>query len=142
MRSLSIFLFPLLIAATCTAQDNGPFNSPWKPLFNGSDLSGWQKIGNERWIVEDGAIYGEGVTKEYGYLATENTYRDFHLSLRFKCEASGNSGVYIHTTFAPGTATVTAGRQVEIDRAIGHHTGGIYGDGKGWVAWPAPNWKR
>jgi len=141
VRSLSSILFSFLIATTCLAQDNGPFNSPWKSLFNGSDLSGWQKIGNERWVVEDGAIYGEGVTKEYGYLATEKTYRDFHLSLRFKCEASGNSGVYIHTTFAPGTATVTAGRQIEIDRAIGHHTGGIYGDGKGWIAWPAPEFE-
>ena len=81
---------------------------------------------------------GETDEEEYGYLTTEKTYRDFHLSLRFKCEADGNSGVYLHTAFEPGTATVTEGRQVEIDRTIGHHTGGIYGDGKGWIAWPAP----
>ncbi|MDC0937071.1 DUF1080 domain-containing protein [Pirellulales bacterium] len=109
----------------------------WQALFNGKNLDGWQEIGNERWVVEEGAIYGKGVTDEYGYLATEKTYTDFHLSLRFKCEASGNSGVYFHTTFEPGTATVTTGRQVEIDRAIGHHTGGVYGDGKGWIVWPA-----
>ena len=33
---------------------------------------------------------------------------------------------------------MTKGRQIEIDRTIGHHTGGIYGDGKGWIVWPAP----
>ena len=104
----------------------------------GKNLDGWNKIGNEKWEVVDGAIYGEGITDEYGYLATKRTYQDFHLSLRFKCEASGNSGVYLHTDFEPGTATVTQGRQIEIDRAIGRHTGGIYGDGKGWIVWPAP----
>jgi hypothetical protein len=110
----------------------------WVSLWNGKDLSGWKKQGNEKWVVEDGAIYGEGVTKEYGYLATEKTYKDFHLSLRFKCEADGNSGVYIHTRFDGDTAKVVGGRQVEIDRRIGRHTGGLYGDGKGWIVWPAP----
>lgn len=110
----------------------------WASLFNGKDLSGWKKQGSEKWVVEDGAIYGEGISKEYGYLATEKEYRDFHLSLRFKCEADGNSGVYLHTTFEGDTAKHFGGRQVEIDPAIGRHTGGIYGEGKGWIVWPAP----
>ncbi|MBC8290233.1 MAG: DUF1080 domain-containing protein [Planctomycetes bacterium] len=128
----------LLCATVVFAQESEKVTPKWQSLFNGKDLSGWKKIGKEKWIVEDGAIYGEGVTAEYGYLATEKTYQDFELSLKFKCEASGNSGVYIHTTFEPGTPKVIKGRQVEIDRAIGHHTGGIYGDGKGWIVWPAP----
>lgn len=110
----------------------------WVSLFNGKDLSGWNEIGKEKWIVEDGVIYGEGITKEYGYLATDKTYRDFHMRLSFKCEADGNSGVYLHTTFEPGTANVKDGRQIEIDRTLNHHTGGLYGDGHGWVAWPRP----
>lgn len=111
----------------------------WTSLFNGKDLSGWRKIGRERWTVEDGSVHGEGVTDEYGYLATEQTYTDFHLFLRFKCEADGNSGVYLHAEFAADKPDVTAGRQVEIDRRVGHHTGGIYGDGKGWIVWPSPD---
>ncbi len=137
MRYLPLLLC-LFMTTPVSGQKLSPLGSPWKSLFNGKDLTGWDKIGNEKWVVEDGAIYGAGVTKEYGYLATQDTYQDFHLSLRFKCEAGGNSGVYLHTSFEPGTATVTAGRQIEIDRNIGHHTGGIYGDGKGWIAWPAP----
>lgn len=139
MRTLTVLL---LAVFTCFvndfAQAQNEFGPDWKPLFNGQDLSGWQKIGNEKWVVEDGAIYGEGITEEYGYLATDKKYRDFHLFLRFKCEASGNSGVYLHTEFKPGTATVVKGRQIEIDRAVGKHTGGVYGDGKGWIVWPAP----
>ena len=61
-------------------------------LFNGEDLTGWKEIGNESWTVVDGVIFGEGVSEEYGYLATEETYRDFHLSLRFKCDGDGNCG--------------------------------------------------
>lgn len=137
MRYITGIIWILLLASWLPAQES-PRSASWESLFNGEDLSGWEKIGNEKWVVEEGAIYGEGITDEYGYLATEKTYRDFHLSLRFKCEASGNSGVYLHTTFEPGTAKVTQGRQIEIDRGIGRHTGGIYGDGKGWIVWPAP----
>jgi len=138
MRFALITIASLLCATTAFAQEAPKVAPKWKPLFNGKDLSGWKQIGKEKWIVEDGAIYGEGVTEEYGYLATEKTYQDFELELKFKCEASGNSGVYIHTTFEPGTPKVTKGRQIEIDRTIGHHTAGIYGDGKGWIVWPAP----
>ncbi len=125
------------LSSVTWAQDGSLANAPWVSLFNGTDLTGWKTVGNEKWVVEDGAIYGEGVTEEYGYLATEKSYRDFHLSLRFKCEASGNSGVYFHTHFRPGTAEVVKGRQFEIDRAVGNHTGGVYGDGRGWMVWPA-----
>lgn len=113
----------------------------WVSLFNGTDLSGWRKVGKESWEVVDGTILGQGITDEYGYLATTRTYRDFHLSLRFRCEADGNSGVYIHTAFEGDTPRVVAGRQIEIDRTLGRHTGGIYGDGRGWLAWPSPQYE-
>ena len=107
-------------------------------LFNGKDLTGWVKVGNEKWKVEDGAIHGVGVTKEYGYLRTEKKYVDFHLTLRFKCDADGNSGVFFHSDFKPGTVDVAQGLQFEIDRVLGHHTGGLYGDDRNWIVWPAP----
>ncbi len=128
-------VFALLPFASAVGQES--LSPKWESLFNGQDLTGWDRVGSEKWVVEDGAIYGEGVTDEYGYLATKKKYQSFDLRLQFKCEASGNSGVYIHTEFEPGTPKVIAGRQIEIDRAIGHHTGGIYGDGKGWIVWPA-----
>jgi hypothetical protein len=138
MRFSFAVIFALLCTNAAVAQRPRNLGPEWESLFNGKDLSGWKEIGHEKWVVEDSAIYGEGVTNEYGYLATEKKYKDFHLFLRFKCEASGNSGVYLHTEFEPGTPKVTQGRQIEIDRAVGHHTGGIYGDGKGWIVWPAP----
>ncbi|HXG33478.1 MAG TPA: DUF1080 domain-containing protein [Bryobacteraceae bacterium] len=138
MRNLLCLI--ALGAAVAAAQSGRPRlpGEDWVPLFNGKDLTGWVKVGQEKWEVENGTIHGQGVTKEYGYLRTEKMYKDFHLFLRFKCEAAGNSGVFFRTDFKPGTAIVTQGLQFEIDKTIGRHTGGVYGDGRGWIVWPAP----
>ena len=117
-------------------------NEQWVQLFNGKDLTNWVEVGKEKWVVEDGVIHGQGVSSAYGYLRTEKKYKDFWLSLRFRCEADGNSGVYFHTDFKPGTVDVSQGKQVEIDRTLNHHTGGLYGEGRGWYAWPAPAYPR
>jgi hypothetical protein len=111
----------------------------WVSIFNGKDLTGWTKIGNESWTVEDGVIHGRGLTKDYGYLETEKTYKDFQLSLQFRCEGDGNSGVFFHTDFKPGTADVTSGgMQFEVDCTIGRHTAGVYAeDGREWIVWPS-----
>jgi hypothetical protein len=116
-------------------------NEQWVSLFNGKDLSGWNQVGKEKWSVEDGMVHGKAVTKEYGYLETAKDYKDFHLSLRFKCVGDGNSGVFVHTRFKAGTADVSQGMQFEIDPTLNHHTGGLYGDGRGWIAWPSPEFE-
>lgn len=110
----------------------------WVQLFNGTDLTGWVPVGNEKWAVDNGVLHGIALTEGYGYLETEKTYKDFHLSLRFLCEGTGNSGVFFHTDFKPGTADVSQGLQFEVDCTIGRHTGGLYGDGRNWIVWPAP----
>ena len=84
----------------------------WVSLFNGSDLAGWTKIGHESWTVEDGVIHGKGLTAAYGYLETNKDYKDFQLSLRFKCVGDGNSGVFFHTGFKPGFGRHNAGHAV------------------------------
>jgi hypothetical protein len=50
--------------------------------------------------------------QDYGYLQTDKDYKDFQLSLRFKCVGDGNSGVFFHSEFKPGTADVTQGNAV------------------------------
>lgn len=138
---LRILLFLLTVSAL-SAQQKAPRpklpGEDWEPLFNGKDLTGWVVIGKEKWVVDNGTIHGQAVTKEYGYLRTEKNYKDFMLALHFKCEGTGNSGVFFHTEFEPGTPKVKQGLQFEIDCALGRHTGGIYGDGRQWIVWPAP----
>ena len=140
MRRLVVLLaLPVIfLAQTPRNKANLLPNEQWVSLFNGKDLTGWTKVGAENWTVENGTIHGQGVTKQYGYLMTEKDYKDFWLSLRFKCEDDGNSGVYFHTRFKPGTVDVSQGMQFEIDRTPNHHNGGLYGDGRQWIAWPSP----
>jgi hypothetical protein len=146
IRLLGIALIAGVVPASVfgqTPQKRPPLpNEQWVQLFNGKDLTGWVEVGKEKWTVEDGVIHGQGVTNAYGYLRTEKKYKDFWLSIRFKCEADGNSGVYIHTEFKEGTVDVSQGKQFEIDRMMNHHTGGLYGEGRGWYAWPAPEYEQ
>ncbi len=72
---------------------------------------------------------------EYGYLATEETYRDFDLTLEFKQEADGNSGVFFRSSL---DGTRISGWQAEV-APPGLHSGGIYESyGRGWLVQPDP----
>src|SRR5215213_9732657 len=67
-------------------------------LFNGKDLSGWTVHGTEKWYVDDGELVCEsGPDKQYGYLSTNETYKNFILTVKFKQEANGNSGVFFRS---------------------------------------------
>ncbi len=110
--------------------------TPTKYLFNGENLEGWVKHGDEKWFVENGELICEsGPKAEYGYLSTKDFYKDFELTLEFKQEADGNSGVFIRSTFE---GTKVSGWQVEVAPS-GLHTGGIYESyGRGWLIQPEP----
>ena len=105
-------------------------------LFNGKNLDGWTNYGTEKWYVEDGLLISEsGPDKQYGYLATNEYYKDFELHIEFKQEANGNSGVFIRSTVE---GTKVSGWQVEV-APPGKHTGGVYESyGRGWLIKPAP----
>lgn len=106
------------------------------PLFNGKDLSGWTIHGTEKWYVEDGNLVCEsGPDKEYGYLSTNKQIKNFILTLDFKQEANGNSGVFIRSSII---GTKINGWQVEV-APLNHNTGGIYESyGRGWLIKPEP----
>jgi Domain of Unknown Function (DUF1080) len=122
------------------AAEQRPEESGWTPLFNGRDLSGWKNNGAEKWVVDQGTILCESMANKYGYLTTEKTYRDFTLRLKFKSEAAGNSGVFVHARIIgmdPEHGPDIEGMQVEVDPNPGKHTGGLYeSGGRGWVAMP------
>ena len=72
-----------------------------------------------------------GPDKQYGYLATREYYDNFDLSVEFKQEADGNSGVFIRSFIEPGA--IVNGWQVEV-APKGNDTGGIYESyGRGWL---------
>ena len=108
--------------------------------FNGEDLSGWNIHGTELWYVEDGLLVCEsGPEAKYGYLSTEKFYDDFILTLEFKQEANGNSGVFFRSTLE---GTKISGWQVEV-APPGSNSGGVYESyGRGWLIQPDPEKDR
>lgn len=104
-----------------------------KDLFNGKDLTGWTLYGKDKWYVENGELVCESadVPDQYGYLATDEYYDDFDLTVEFKQEANGNSGVFFRSTVTPPDHV--NGWQVEV-APKGNDTAGIYESyGRGWL---------
>jgi len=131
-RITNIYIAPLIIiillSFECTSQKTS--------LFNGNNLDGWTNYGTEKWYVENGEIICEsGPDAQYGYLGTKKQYKDFILTLEFKQEANGNSGVFFRSTIE---GTKVSGWQVEV-APPGKDSGGIYESyGRGWLIKPDP----
>lgn len=129
MKKLFFVSFLSFVAATLFAQSAGK-------LFNGKDLTGWTIHGTEKWYADKGELVCEsGPDKQYGYLSTDKNYKNFILTLKFKQEANGNSGVFFHSSIE---GTKISGWQVEV-APVNLFTGGIYESyGRGWLIKPKP----
>jgi hypothetical protein len=81
----------LLVAADVLAEDG------WKPLCNGTDLTGWTSEPKlDHWSVRDGVIIGRnGADKKGSMLWTDAKFGDFVLETDFRFEGIVDSGVFI-----------------------------------------------
>ncbi len=132
--ALSPLLFAAMLSCSVFKKSQEDIGEAHVSLFNGQDLTGWIVYGREKWYIEDGDLVCEsGPYREYGYLGTEESFKDFDLSLEFKQEANGNSGVFFRSSFE---GVKVAGWQAEI-APRGEHTGGIYESyERGWLIKP------
>ena len=103
-------------------------------IFNGKNLDGWIVHGSEKWYVDEGELICEsGPNEKYGYLSTVKFYNDFILTLDFKQESNGNSGIFFRSRIE---GTKISGWQVEVAPPK-NNTGGIYESyGRGWLIKP------
>jgi hypothetical protein len=126
-KTYLLFIAVLMIHCTAFSQ---------AALFNGKDLTGWKVYGTELWYVDKGELVCEsGPDKQYGYLATEKEFKNFELSVEFKQESNGNSGVFFHSSIE---GTKITGWQAEV-APTNKFTGGIYESyGRGWLIKPDP----
>ncbi|MCH2464320.1 MAG: DUF1080 domain-containing protein [Gemmatimonadetes bacterium] len=127
LRGVVFKIAVLLITSPLGAQES-------TSIFNGRDLEGWTVHGTELWYVDDGELICEsGPDAQYGYLRTNETYTDFDLTLDFRQEADGNSGVFFRSTIE---GTTISGWQAEV-APPGLFSGGIYESyGRGWLTQP------
>jgi hypothetical protein len=126
----------LLLVLLCVALTTATYAQRFKKIFNGKDLTGWTINGTEKWYVEKGELICEsGPDKKYGYLSSVKSYKNFVLTLKFKQEADGNSGVFVRSSIE---GVKISGWQVEV-APLNHFTGGIYESyGRGWLIKPKP----
>lgn len=129
-----------LLAASLILATTTVLGQKTQSLFNGKNLDGWRIYGTEKWYVDNGDLICEsGPDKEYGYLGTDKDFKNFELTLEFKQEANGNSGVFFHSTIE---GTKITGWQAEV-APPGSHTGGIYESyGRGWLIQPTEDKDR
>jgi hypothetical protein len=87
-------------------------------LFNGTDTSGWQPLGESQWRVTDHVLTN---IKAGANLRTRQTFTDFKLHVEFRYPRAGNSGVYLRGRY-----------EVQIEDSLGRepapdNLGAIYG---------------
>tara|TARA_Y100000385_G_scaffold291898_1_gene373696 strand:+ start:5710 stop:7089 length:1380 start_codon:yes stop_codon:yes gene_type:complete len=120
----------VLIPFITTAQD-------WQPLFNGKDLTGWEKInGSAEYTVENQEIIGTTRTgTPNSFLATEKKYGDFILEMDVWLDPNINSGIQFRSE---SKEDIMKGRvhgyQFELDPSDRKWSGGIYDEARrGWI---------
>ncbi len=75
----------------------------WKLLFDGQTTAGWRNYGGDKigeaWKVKEGVLYLDTSKKKDwqtlggGDIITDKEYENFELSIDWKIEACGNSGI-------------------------------------------------
>jgi hypothetical protein len=143
MRRLSIAGLCLLALVTTPALAGQKATAPntltageraegWQLLFNGRDLSNWRSFGggtaSPNWAVRDGALVLTSKTGEMsgGDLVTADSYGAFELTLDWKVERGGNSGVFYLARNAPGTRNIyETGIEMQVLDNAGHPDGKI-----------------
>ena len=121
----------LLIFVAGFAQDKG--KNETTSLFNGKDLKGWKVLnGKAKYEVKNGELVGTTVANEpNSFLATEDIFGDFILTLEFKIDSGTNSGIQFRSESKPEYQNGRVqGYQLEIDPSPRAWTGGIYDEAR------------
>ena len=100
----------------------------WTPLFNGSDLTGWQHVGEGSFVLEDGVLRTEGGMGLLWY--EERMLADEVLRVVYRNPEGSNAGVFIRIPERPTEPWMPVDRGYEVqidDRGDDYHvTGTLY----------------
>src|SRR5688500_12201656 len=122
------FILIILSSIESFAQKKGE-----RSLFNGKDLTGWKILnGKAKYEVKNGEIIGTTVANEpNSFLATEEIFSDFILTLEFKIDSGTNSGIQFRSESKPDYQNGRVhGYQLEVDPTQRNWTGGLYDEGR------------
>jgi hypothetical protein len=117
----------------------------WVLLFNGRTFDGWRQCNGTampaNWVVEDQAMKvftasgrkpGQGAGGDIVYGLRK--FRDFELSIDWKTEKAGNSGIFFNVREVPGQPIYYAAPEVQIldnvdatdNKEVSHLAGSLY----------------
>ncbi|MDR0712659.1 MAG: DUF1080 domain-containing protein [Bacteroidales bacterium] len=142
-------LFPLFLTVmTCLAafaQKNNALSSKekkegWTLLFDGKNFDGWRKCNDTKmasnWIIDEeamkvqrGATAGRGQGGDILYGTKK--YSNFELSIDWKIEKGGNSGIFFNIVEYPGKPVYYAAPEIQVldnwnagDNKLANHLAG------------------
>jgi hypothetical protein len=99
MHRTSIVALSLLLVAFFgfrhASEVSGQTAPGFTMLLSGTNLDGWDKIGDANWRVVDGTVQSD---KGMGFLVSKGTYGDFQLRAEFWVTDDANSGIFIRCT--------------------------------------------
>jgi len=137
VKTLGLCLLGAALASAQTAPNSltpAEKAEGWKLLFDGKSLDGWTALPtsdpahNGDWSVQNGALSCPGTSP--GWLASSESFNDFHLRLQFRGAQEVNSGVFLRSK-KEGQPHLT-GYELQIWDAQpqGYLTGGLVGSVK------------
>jgi len=125
----------LLVGRAGVSAATGAEEGPWRSLFDGKTLDGWEQHGGKAvYAVKDGAVVGHTVPNtQNSFMCTKDRFGDFELTFEVICDKALNSGVQIRSNIKENDRVW--GPQVEIEVGPGE-AGYIYGEatGRGWLS--------
>ena len=103
----------IIVTSSCTTQSQPPHPPPsststaqntlsdgekaagWRLLFDGTTTTGWRDYGKQTisdgWVAQDGALTRTGAG---GDIISNDQFKNFELSIDWKVEPGGNSGIF------------------------------------------------
>lgn len=143
-KILFIALFTVISSVFVSAQNNTLTNKEknegWKLLFDGKSFTGWRKcnatdmaanweISEEAMKVKRGERAGHGQGGDI--LFGDEKFADFELSIDWKIEKEGNSGIFYYVTEEPGKPIYYAAPEIQVldnwyasDNKLANHLAG------------------
>ena len=127
-----IIIFSMILAATCTisavAQKHNKLTAKekkegWTLLFDGKTMKGWRKCNSTEmaanWIIDEESMKvarGEQAGRGQGgdILYEAKKFKNFELSIDWKIEKEGNSGIFYYIVEYPGKPIYYAAPEVQV----------------------------
>lgn len=140
---LCAFISSVFVSAQNNTLTEKEKSEGWKLLFDGKGFEGWRKCNGDKmaanWEINDGAMKvkrgetaGRGQNGDILYYAEK--YSNFELSIDWKIEKEGNSGIFYYVTEVPNEPIYYAAPEVQVldnwnasdNRLTNHLAGSLY----------------